>query len=275
MRTHSIAQALHIYCNCEPRIGLLAVQHFTENLGECCCSEKSSPPPIVRIHSISALQDGSIAFTDQDSRQLKLLQSGGAVKVIAGTEEKSNKNGSGSHFAFGQPMGVCTEGASVFITDGQIGTIKLVTNLEGTVEFLDNLGKLYRAFSVHHKQHENCTIKEAYQMVKAVSSYCNGTIENVKSTKRITSTTNGPQGTTLLDVKGLERLDKNIDILSPVFPVKAEVWLTIHVEHVHAVRHFKHLTCTLLEYATDFGNSMEELVSETSNKVIGLLLHSC
>ena len=26
----------------------------------------------------------------------------------------------------------------------------------------------------------NCTLKEAHQMVKAVSSYCNGTIENVK-----------------------------------------------------------------------------------------------
>ena len=74
-------------------------------------------------------------------------------------------------------------------------------------------------------------------MVQAVSSYCNGTIENVKSTKGITSTTNDPQGATLLDVKGLERLDKNIDILSPGFPVKAEVWLTIHVENVHAVRH--------------------------------------
>ena len=180
-------------------IGLLAVQHGTENLGECCCSQKSGPPPIVRIHSISSLQDGSLAFTDQDSRQLKLLQSGGAVKVIAGTEEKCNKNGSGSHFAFGQRTGVCTEGASVFVTDGQIGTIKLVTNLKGTVE-LDNLGKLYLAFSVHHKhlQHENCTLKEAYQMVKAVSSYYNGTIENVKSTKGLTSTTSGPRGTTLL-----------------------------------------------------------------------------
>ena len=52
---------------------------------------QSDPPPIVRIHSISALQDGSIAFTDQDSRQLKIIQSGGAVKVIAGTGEESNK----------------------------------------------------------------------------------------------------------------------------------------------------------------------------------------
>lgn len=106
---------------------------------------QSDPPPIVRIHSISALQDGSIAFTDQDSRQLKIIQSGGAAKVIAGTGEESNKNGSGSHSAFGQPMGVCAEGASIFVTDGQIGTIELVTNLEGTIEFLENL----RSCTVH------------------------------------------------------------------------------------------------------------------------------
>ena len=65
------------------------------------------------------------------------------MKVIAGTGEESNKNGSGSHSAFGQPMGVCTEGASIFVTDGQIGTIKLVTNLEGTIEFLENLGTMH------------------------------------------------------------------------------------------------------------------------------------
>ena len=88
---------------------------------------QSNPHSIMRIHSISALQDRRIVFTDQDSRQLKVLQSGGAVKVIAGTREESNKNSSGSHSAFGQPMGVCTEGASIFVTDGQIGTIKLVT----------------------------------------------------------------------------------------------------------------------------------------------------
>ena len=53
---------------------------------------QSDPPPIVCIHSISALQNGSIAFTDQDSRQLQILQrKGGAVKVIAGTREESNK----------------------------------------------------------------------------------------------------------------------------------------------------------------------------------------
>ena len=61
-------------------------------------------------------------------------------------------------------------------------------------------------------------------MVKTVSSYCNAAVEKVKSGNGITSTTIGPQKTiaaktaaslSLLE-KGLERLDKNIDILSEV-----------------------------------------------------------
>lgn len=89
-------------------------------------------------------------------------------------------------------------------------------------------------------------------MAKAVSSYCNGTIEDVKQSSAI-STTNGPQGTIAMKTatslnlleKGLERLDKNIDKLSPGFFNKPEVSLTIQVENVHAVSHFKQPTCTL------------------------------
>ena len=122
------------------------------------------------VHSVAPLWDGSIVFTDQDSRQVKQLQRCSNVAVMAGTGEEGNKNGSGSHAAFGQPMGVCTEGSNVFVTDSQIDTVKLVTTIRGTVEFLENLGIFYRAFSVHFKrqQTEKQTLKEAHQMVKGV-----------------------------------------------------------------------------------------------------------
>ena len=94
------------------------------------------------------LSEGKVAFTDQTNRCLKQLGRNGAVMVIAGTGEEGNKNGSGSHAAFGQPMGVCTEGDNIFVTDAQIGAVKLVRAVTGTVQFLDNLGKLYGAFSV-------------------------------------------------------------------------------------------------------------------------------
>ena len=47
------------------------------------------------------------------------LDRNGTVTVI-GTGEEGNKNGSGSCAAFGQPMGLCTEGDNIFLTDAQI-----------------------------------------------------------------------------------------------------------------------------------------------------------
>ena len=125
------------------------------------------------IPSVAPLPNGRIAFTDQDSRQVKLLARGGDVVVIAGTGVESNRNGSGSHASFGQPMGLCTECPNIFVTDGQIGTVKLVTTIRGTIEFLENLGKFNRAFSVYlkHQPREEYTIQEAHQMVKDVSAY--------------------------------------------------------------------------------------------------------
>ena len=126
------------------------------------------------IQAAAPILEGKVAFTDQTNRCVKkTLGRNGGVMVIACIGEKGNKNGSGSHAAFGQPTGVCTKGDNILLTDVQIGTVKLVTAVTGTVEFLDNLGKFYGAFSVHIKNRpvKRHTIEEAYQMVKDVSSY--------------------------------------------------------------------------------------------------------
>ena len=103
------------------------------------------------IQAVSPLSDGKVAFTDQTRRQVMHLDRNGTVTVIAGTGEEGNRNGSGSFAAFGQPMGLCTEGDNIFLTDAQIGTVKLVTTVTGTIQFLENLGQFYSAFSVHLK----------------------------------------------------------------------------------------------------------------------------
>ena len=67
---------------------------------------------------------------------------------------------------------------------------------------------------------------------------------------------------------GLGRLDKSNDLLIPGFFIRPEICLTIQVENVHAVSHFKHLTFAALEYVRDYGNNMKE-----SLKVVSLLTH--
>ena len=89
----------------------------------------------MKEYAVAPILEGKVAFTDQTNRCVKLVGRNGAAMVIAGIGEEGNKNGSGSHAAFGEPMGVCTEGDNILLTDAQVGTVKLVTTVTGTVEF--------------------------------------------------------------------------------------------------------------------------------------------
>jgi len=42
-------------------------------------------------------------------------------------------------------------GRIFLLTDAQVGAVKLITDVGCAVKFLENLGKLYQAFSVHQK----------------------------------------------------------------------------------------------------------------------------
>ncbi|XP_078361460.1 uncharacterized protein LOC144645790 [Oculina patagonica] len=226
------------------------------------------------IQAVAPLSGGKVAFTDQTSRQVKQIESNGAVTIIAGNGEEGNKNGCGSFASFGQPMGLCTEGDNIFVTDGQIGSVKLVTTVTGTIQFLGHLGKFYGAFSVHLKNKEvkSHTIEEAYLMVKDVSSYINSTVSSVQEIRNSNGVTNGPQGTVAsktvksvhLVEKGLNNLRLNLAEVNPNFNMEPKVCLTLQVESQHAVSHFKHPSCTALEYAKDFGNTMHESLKRTS-----------
>ena len=64
--------------------------------------------------------------------------------------------------------------------------------------------------------------------------------------------------------KGLNKLRLNIADVNPTYKIEPEVCLTLQVESQHAVSHFKHPSCTVLEYARDFGNTMHESLKHTS-----------
>lgn len=91
-------------------------------------------------------------------------------------------------------MGLCTEGDNIFLTDAQIGTVKLVTTVTGTIQFFENLGKFYGAFSVHLKNRptKRHTIEEAHEMVKDVSAYIKSTVLRVQEIRNSNKVTNGP-----------------------------------------------------------------------------------
>lgn len=179
------------------------------------------------IQAVAPLSDGKVAFTDQTRRQVMHLDRNGTVTVIAGTGEEENENGYGRCAAFGQPMGLCTEGDNIFLTDAQIGTVKLVTTVTGTIQFLENLGKFYGAFSVDLKNRptKRHTIEKAHEMVKDVSAYIKSTVLSVQEIRNSNKVTNGPQGTVAsktaksvhLVEKGLNKLRLNLAQVNPTY----------------------------------------------------------
>lgn len=109
-------------------------------------------------------------------------------------------------------------------------------------------------------------------MVKDVSTYVTSTVSAVQEILNSDKMTNGPEGTVAsktvksieLVEKGLQRLNMNVNEFCPDYEIMPEVCLTLQVENFHAVSHFKHPTCTVLEYAIDFGNTTHESLKCTS-----------
>ena len=209
------------------------------------------------------MDQGETVFTDMVSRQIKKVSSNGTVQIIPGSGEEGNNDG--TRASFSQPMGICVEnGKNIFITDAQVGAVKLITDVECAVKFLENLGKLYQAFSVHqkHKRTHTSTLQEAGEMMKSVSGYLQGTVQSVQTLLGNSKETNGPEETvtskTIRSVnminQGLTRLQSNIAKLNP----ELTALLTVKVENLHAVSYFKHPTSIQLHYARDFGTTALE-----------------
>ena len=149
-----------------------------------------------------------------------------------------------------------------------------MTTVTGTIQFLENLGQFYSAFFVHLKNRstKRHTIEEAHEMVKGVSAYIKSTVLSVQEIRNSNKAINGPQGTVPsktaksvhLVEKGLNKLRLNVAEVNPTYKIEPEVCLTLQVESQHAVSHFKHPSCTVLEYSRDLGNTMHESLKRTS-----------
>ena len=117
-------------------------------------------------------------------------------RLFAGTGETGNSDGSRSSFS--KPVGVRVENNKTFqVTDAQVGAIKLITETNYVNLFLENLGKLYEAFSVHlnHKRVNTSSLPEAAEKVNSLDVFLKGTVSSVQTLTGTTRKTNRPEGT--------------------------------------------------------------------------------
>ena len=179
-------------------------------------------------------------------------------------------------------MGICVEHKKkIFITDAQTGSVKLITSLKGIVKYLGHLGRLYKAFSVHmkHQTVPKHSLPQAIELLEELDSYLETITEkalshsnNVNDTS--TSKPSGSQITVSNQTKHsvnmiLNRL-KDLEALvkehNPSFTIDLYSCLTVQVKNLHAVGHFKDHFPTLLQYAGNLANTVQESIKRVVSR---------
>ena len=84
-----------------------------------------------------------------------------------------------------------------YVCDAQTSSIKVITTLQRTADFLTAIGKIYAAFSVHEKHHAftTCTIEEAIAKLGECFDHLRDNETSIRqNVSRLSRNVNGPQG---------------------------------------------------------------------------------
>ena len=192
------------------------------------------------------------------------------VDVLAGSGNEGVNDGKGEVAQFYQVTSMsCQNGKNIYTADVQAGSIRIITTMSGAHQFLSHLGKLYEAFNVHIKGQpfEKQGLAGAIGKVREVNNYLVEIIRAAKEDQNLQKATNGPEGTvskkTVSSVNMIltELLQlQNMLAVNPAYIQEIDMHscLTICVENLHAVAHFKDQTMTMLQYACNLGNTVSE-----------------
>lgn len=158
----------------------------------------------------------------------------------------------------------------IFLTDAQTGAVKVLTTIEGTVEFLRHLGLLYKAFSIHlkHKKAQKLSLDEAISKLETLGNFLKKTVENVMSIFEKPCKPSGAMATvsnqTLSSVRrildGLRALEELLKELNANYKIDLYPCLTVQVENLHAMGHFKEQFPFLLQYVQNLANTVYESI---------------
>jgi hypothetical protein len=94
-----------------------------------------------------------VLFTNEKKSSVWHLKASGELDVFAGSDnEEGSMDGLVKNYRLKQPIGICTEFDSVvYLCDAQTNSIKLCSKVTECADFLNAIGSLYDAFSVHSK----------------------------------------------------------------------------------------------------------------------------
>ena len=116
----------------------------------------------------------------------------GEVEVFAGCErEEGGVDGKVKDCRFQQPMRLCTEYESIiYICDAQTNSLKICTKIVECAEFLNSIGQLYDAFSIHcmGATYPVKSADEALSLVHQCKELLDRNINEIRKSTGITTT---------------------------------------------------------------------------------------
>ena len=111
-------------------------------------------------------KDGFLFTTSNDSKLFSYNY--GEDQTFAGGNERSSRDRTALYARFYTPIGITVELDNVaHVSDSSTSSIKLITLLKETAEFLDVLHSLTKEYSLHEK-HASYTLKTIDEVTKLV-----------------------------------------------------------------------------------------------------------
>ena len=228
--------------------------------------------------TVAPFQNG-IILTDQVAASLFKIDGDGNVQIFAGTKVEGSQDGPVLECQFKQPTGICVEFDSVvYVCDAQSNSLKIITPLSETARFLNSVGKLYNAFSVHKKGQSPTprTLPEATEKVKECKQMLAEYENSVRSIEGCSEMTlNGPQGmVSAATVRSVDMLHWGLDRLKALFSALSFEatnllsCMTLDVEHLHSTSHIKHPLLSKKEYCRDLGNAIKGCTKRLSSSTV-------
>ena len=223
---------------------------------------------------VAFLADNEYVFADLTSRKVKHGDLDGNVLDEIGSGLRLSSDGCKLSACFVQPLGICTEGKTVYVTDAATGKVKMISPVLGTTNLLLNLAKLYLTFGVHRKGTDRSgeNLNTGCDHMTEVDNFIQSHVSCARNVQHLPDTahTNGPQGTisqkTQISMKlmlhGLRKCQNQNDF--PYLDIDLASLITSAVENIHAVSRMKHETFSTLEYAQDFGHIIKESLKRST-----------
>ena len=188
----------------------------------------------------------------------------GNLRLFAGSENEDGRgDGPLKPSRFKHPVGICTEfGSVVYVCNAQTNSLKICTKLKECAQFLEAIGCLYEAFSVHNKgaHYTVKSIVEAIGLVKQCRDMLDENTSDIQGATSIKTTLTGPQGhvsartvasVAMMDT-GLQRLYANLGKFN-YRHTNLLSCMTLDVENCHSTVHHKQGNISMAEYYRSFG----------------------